>query len=153
MAAIRRNVLFKSSSFNTTDSKPYFINEGCFGDDLGWWFLKELQSRGLKTDPEPGQEDFGWYVRFRMGKIEYDWVIDYRLGESEGQPGDWLCTLERRSGLVGSVLGARKRGIDPEALRTVHSILERAPIISDIRWLADEDMRLEQNSKPRPIDD
>jgi hypothetical protein len=33
-ARVRTVVVFKSEMFNTTERKPYFVNDCCFGDDL-----------------------------------------------------------------------------------------------------------------------
>src|SRR5437016_2303767 len=50
---------FRSSAFNTSVVKPYFINECCFGDDLAEWMIARLRANGIQTDDKPGQEDFG----------------------------------------------------------------------------------------------
>ena len=52
---IRRYVIFQSESFNTTEAKDYFINECCFGDDLGRWLLRELSQRGVETTRSPAR--------------------------------------------------------------------------------------------------
>jgi len=31
---VRRNFIFQSNAFNTSEQRDYFINECCFGDDL-----------------------------------------------------------------------------------------------------------------------
>jgi hypothetical protein len=66
----RTLVTFKSSAFNTSEPKPYFINPGCYGDDVAKWLTRELRGRGFKTDEEPGQEDFGWYFNFEHGDTD-----------------------------------------------------------------------------------
>ena len=57
---------FKSNLFNSTETKDYFINPNCFGDDVAKWLLQELRAKGIKTDKEPGQEDFGWFFDFTL---------------------------------------------------------------------------------------
>jgi hypothetical protein len=146
---IRRNFIFQSAAFNTTESKDYFINECCFGDDLARWIIERLKARGIHSESEPGQEDFGWYMTFRIGETDYDLVIGYRPGD-EGQLGDWMCTVERSAGLVGSLLGARKRGIQADALEALHSLLSTAPEISNLRWFTDDDYRSEENGQKTP---
>ncbi len=59
MSEIRTVVTFQSPAFNTSERKDYFINDGCYGDDLARWLIEQLRSRGVQTDAEPGQEDFG----------------------------------------------------------------------------------------------
>jgi hypothetical protein len=146
---IRRNFIFQSPVFNTTESKDYFINECCFGDDLARWFIERLKARGIHTESKPGQEDFGWYMTFRVGDTDYDLVIAYRPGD-KGQLGDWMCTVERSAGLVGSLFGARKRGIAPDALETLHSVLSTASEISNLRWFTDKDYQGEENGQTTP---
>ena len=80
MAEIRTVVTFQSPEFNTKEQKEYFINEGCFGDDLAHSMMDLLRACGVQTDKEAGQEDFGWYFGFRVGETDYQFVIGYRLG-------------------------------------------------------------------------
>jgi hypothetical protein len=146
MSSVLRNVIFKSNAFNTTEPKDYFINPCCFGDDLGRWTIQRLRSHGVSTDNEPGQEDFGWYIVFRIGATEYFFIISYRPDDPTG---DWMCGLERNAGLIGNILGRQKKGIQSEAAQTIHDVLKAAPEISDIRWLGDDDS--EENAKPEPV--
>src|ERR1017187_1982926 len=145
---IRRHVIFQSTAFNTTESKAYFIKEGCFGDDLARWLIEQLQARGIQTESEPGQKGFGWYFTFRVGETDYNFVLGCRPGEND-KP-DWMGTIERSAGLVGSWFGARKRGIKPNALKIIHDILSKSPQISNVRWFTDEDYRKEENGQRTP---
>lgn len=147
---VRRNFIFQSTAFNTTEPKDYFINECCYGDDLARWLIERLRARGVHTEEEPGQEDFGWYLSFRIGEGKYDLVIGYRPGD-EGESGDWIGTLERRAGLIGSVFGARKRGIQPDAPEALHAVLSTASEVSNLRWFTDEEN--EDDSKTTPTED
>src|ERR1043165_595276 len=115
---LRRNFIFQSTAFNTSEPKEYFINDCCFGDDLARWIIERLRAQGIHVEPEPKQEDFGWYLTFRVGKTDYDLVIGYRPRNE--QTGDWMCTIERRAGLMGSIFGARDRGIQVEATEALH---------------------------------
>ena len=146
---VRRNVIFQSDAFNTSEPKEYFINECCFGDDVARWLMEQLRARGIQTDPEPGQEDFGWYFGFRLGEVGYCLVIGYRPGD-DGKPGDWMGTVERHAGLLGSIFGARKRDIEAEAVEAIHAALASSPQISSVRWFTDEDSKREENGQPTP---
>ena len=146
----RRYVIFESESFNTTEAKDYFINDCCFGDDLGRWLLHELSQRGVETYPEPGQEDFGWYVSFDVAGQAYDFVISYRPGH-QNVPGDWICCLERSLGLIPSILGRRKKGIQSAAAEAIHSVLEASSSIHNVRWFSDADYATETNPRARPV--
>lgn len=87
----------------------------------------------MKTEDEPGQEDFGWYLNFEVAGTAHTLVIGYRPG-GEDDEGTWIEWLERKRGLVGSLLGTRRRGIDPTAPETLHKILLAHPGIRDVRW-------------------
>ena len=127
---LRTVVTFKSAAFNATESKSYFINPGCFGDDVVEWMIVELRNRGVKTDAKPGQEDFGWYFDFEVaGTAKHTFVIAYRPDDIT-----WIGWIERSRGFAGSILGARKRGIDPRVLETLHGVLSSSAGIKEIRW-------------------
>ncbi len=154
----RTVVVFQSDAFNTTEEKDYVINPGCFGDDLGRWLLERLAARGIQVDPEPGAEDFGWYIGFTLHGVDYHLVIGLRPGSADAaraylgdaaqaedlppdEPDEWICTVERNCGLFGSLLGGRNRGIEPAACELIHSVLSEAPRVTDISWHSPGDFR------------
>jgi len=127
---MRSVVTIKSGSFNLTESKPYFINEACFGDDLARWLIGRFRERGVETDQEPGQEDFGWYFGFRLGEESYRAVIGNVAQER------WFIVVERACGLLAAILGQQHRKISLESVLLVHEILGNAPAIdiSEVAW-------------------
>ena len=129
----RTTVVFRTTAFNTTTQKPYFLNPGCFGDDVSRWMIAALRQRGVKTAEEPGQEDFGWYMLFEVDGQEHCFVLGYRPGDTEHE-GDCIGTLERSRGLVGSLLGRRQIGVNPKAVQLVHELVSGLPDVSDICW-------------------
>ena len=129
---MRTLVAFESSAFNTTDSRAYFINPGCFGDDLCKWLIERLQNEGLTTDPQPDQEDFGWYFNFAVPEGEHCCVVGFRPADGE-DPGVWIGWLERKTGVMGWITGRRNRRIAPSAVSAIHRALS-APEISNLRW-------------------
>jgi hypothetical protein len=132
-AEIRTIVSFKSAAFNLIETRTYFINPSCFGDDIAKWLIQELRNRGVNADGEPGQEDFGWYFNFQVMGTPHTFVVGHRPGY-EKEEGRWIGWIERRQGFVGSLLGARKRRINLSAPETLHSILFSSPQIRDVRW-------------------
>ena len=106
----------------------------------------------MQTDAEPGQEDFGWYFGFRVGDTDYHFVLGYRPAGGGGDRAVWICWLERKAGLHGSMFGARKRGIQPDGTRAIHSVLSSSPQISSIRWhhQQDFDAGKEDNGQAEP---
>lgn len=130
---IRTVVTFESSAFNMTKPKDYFINPGCFGDDVAEWLIGELRKQGMGTDEKPGQEDFGWYLNFESAGIGHTFVIGHRP-HGETEEGTWIGWLERKRGLIGSMLGGRRRGIQASAAQAIHQILTGSPMVRDVRW-------------------
>ncbi len=122
---------FKGNSFNTETQREYFINPGCFGDDVALWLISELRARGYASDAKPGQEDFGWYFTFHIDGSPHQAVIGYRPG-ADASDGDWLCWIERKAGLLGSLIGRRK-DVAPAAVEVIHKILASSPKISAVR--------------------
>ncbi len=133
MPSLRTVVTFQSAAFNTSERRDYFINDGCFGDDVARWLIAELGACSVATDSEPRQEDFGWFFTFRPGDTEHQFIIGYRPG-SATEPGVWIGWVERKAGLLASLLGARNRSIQLHALKAIHAVLARAERVSAVRW-------------------
>jgi hypothetical protein len=123
---------FRSDAFNTSDVREYFVNPCCFGDDVGKWLIKRLQAQGTTTDPEPGQEDFGWYFDFETDKGPHSCVLSFRPGDADAD-GVWVLWLEKAAGLIGSLLGRRK-AVAFEAVLIIHKALSEADEVSGLRW-------------------
>jgi hypothetical protein len=129
----RTVVTFESSAFNMSEPRAYFINPCCFGDDVVKWLIAELRKQGVDADETPGQEDFGWYLSFKVNDIGHSFVLGHRpTGDTEA--GTWIGRIERNRGFIGSVSGGRDRGILPLAVEAIHRILSSSPLISDLRW-------------------
>ena len=130
---IRTVVTFESTAFNMTEPKDYFINPCCFGDDVAEWLIGELRKQGMGTDERPGQEDFGWYVNFELAGIGHTFIIGHRP-HGKTEEGAWIGWLERKRGLIGSILGGRRRGIQASAAQAIHQILTGSQTVRDVRW-------------------
>lgn len=124
---MRTVATFRSTDFNTSEPKPYFINRGCFGDDLARWLIARLRAAGVVTEDQPRQEDFGWYFDFTVPEGPHTCVVALR------EP-DWVLWTERQRGLLGSLLGARSRGISPSAVGLLHGVLSTAREVTHLRW-------------------
>ncbi len=123
---------FQSTAFNCTEQKDYFINPGCFGDDVALWLIQRLRKQGLRTT-EREQEDFGWYFTFWIGDVEHCIVIGFQPNDTS--IGDqWIGLLERQKGFFGSLFGARHRDISPEAIQAVEKALRSSSEIQQLSW-------------------
>ncbi len=151
MPPLRTMVSFRSAAFNTTTRRSYFINDSCYGDDVAHWIIGELNGRGITADNEPAQEDFGWYLTFRPGSVEHQFILGHRPGDAHDAP-EWLGWVERKAGLLRSLIGARNRGIEPAALLAIHDVLTTAKHVSMVRWhrKADFDALNEAAGTSRP---
>jgi len=130
---VRTVVTFKSKQFNITEPKDYFINPGCFGDDLCMWMISQLRDMEIECDEKPGQEDFGWYFDFSKDMVKYCLVCGFRA-EDDGEDGTWVAWVERSAGFLSSLFGGRDRGIEAGGPNTIHQILVASPEVSQIRW-------------------
>jgi hypothetical protein len=130
---LRTVVTFESEAFNMAEPKDYFINPGCFGDDVAKWLIDGLRRQGLVTEDEPGQEDFGWYLNFETAGVTHTFVIGHRP-TGEGEAGTWFGLLERNRGFFGSLFGGRKRGVQSSAAEAIHKVLSKSQLVRDVRW-------------------
>jgi len=133
MARARTVATFETSAFNSTERREYFLHEGAYGDDLAEWLIDELGARGVSTHAEPRQEESGWCFGFQKDDTEYNCLVTRRPAAGKG-PHLWIVLIERKAGKIGSLLRADKRGIEPEAVAAIHSVLSSALLIHNLRW-------------------
>jgi hypothetical protein len=124
---------FCSTEFNYTVQKDYFINPNCYGDDVAEWLCQRLSDAGFRITRKPDQEDFGWYFTFVVKEIEHCVVVGFQPNDLEH--GDrWIGWVERHRGFIGSMLEGRNRGILPESIQALDSILTKSKEIQFIGW-------------------
>jgi hypothetical protein len=131
--ARRTLATFKSQQFNTSQTRDYFINPQCFGDDLARWLIRRLAAGGIATDDAPGQEDFGWFFCFTVNGTAFRLVLGYRPSDGAGE-GTWIAWIERKACLVQALLGAQDRCIDSSAVGSINDALSDRETIADLRW-------------------
>jgi hypothetical protein len=132
MEKIKNCTVFKTSAFNTTVQKDYFLNPSCFGDDAARWIMVELGIRGIHTDDAPSQKDFGWNFTFAAAGVNHTAVIGYRPGAYGGE-GEWICWVERKAGLMGKML-RMARDIKPEAAKAIQDVLSSSPAVKVVKF-------------------
>jgi hypothetical protein len=125
---MRTVATFESNEFNLTEHRDYFMNEGCYGDDLGKWLIDRLRAAGAETDSDPQQEDFGWYVNYSLDDQPFCAVIGNIGGES------WFVVVERVTGFLGSVLGGRHRNVPDRGIEILHRIFSSSPELRNLQW-------------------
>ena len=134
MDGVRTYVTFKSGAFNVAEPKDHYSHPNNFGDDLAKWLMQALEQRGYRVGEGLKQEDHGWYFIYWVGDRAYEFIVGYR-GEEE-----WLGWVERKVGLLASLFGGRKRGIQPQATLAIESVLSSEPQIRAMRWHFGEDL-------------
>lgn len=132
--AQRTIVTFASKRFNETLPQSHFINRHCYGDDLARSMIGVLRATGTATDDLPTQEDFGWWFRFQGGTHPHCFIVGYRPpDDGNNDEGLWIGSVERDRGLLGSIIGKRKTGIELVAVRSIHTVLV-ALELRNIMW-------------------
>lgn len=130
---MRTFVTFQSNRFNMTEPQEYFINPCCFGDDVCRWMIERLGDTGVQCDPEPGQEDFGWYFNLTLNDVPHCIVCALREAD-KNDPDVWVLCIERSAGFIASLFGGRDQNIDISVPRRLHEVLTGSPDISKVRW-------------------
>lgn len=134
MDGIRTYVTFKSAVFNVAQPKDNYYHPNNFGDDLARWLMDGLEQRGYRVGEGLDQEDHGWYFTYWIGDQAYEFIVGYR-GD-----GEWLGWVERKVALLPSLLGGRKRGVQPDATRAIEAVLSSAPEIRAMHWHFEDDL-------------
>ncbi|MDY6835662.1 MAG: hypothetical protein SVY53_12760 [Chloroflexota bacterium] len=152
-SAARTLVTFKNSSFNTTDDREYFINPCNYGEDVAFWIADGLEQFGATVSRKrefPAQEDFGWFVNFRIANQSYCLVVGARSEDENDY--EWVVWLERDCGILATLLGGRRRHIEQDAVELVHRVITSSPTTADIRWYnwKDYDSGKEDLASDRP---
>src|SRR4029079_8649299 len=132
-------ISFKSDAFNRSEAREYFINPNCFGDDVARWLIKRLREASVDTDGEADQEDFGWYFNFSVPEGRHCCVLGSRPGDADDPDGEWIASLERSRGLLGSLFGRRGHEMAPSAVAAIQGALSDSTEIRDIRWHRKQD--------------
>jgi hypothetical protein len=130
--AARTVVTFHNSRFNTSESRDYFINPCCFGDDVARWLIAQLRGEGYETDEAPGQEDFGWFFNFTVSFHKHCLVIGLQPGDDD-EEATWIGWVELSRRFTPSLLG-RDGGVESAAVNAIHKALSAAPSTRNIRW-------------------
>ncbi len=84
MKTMKTKFKFRSTEFNCTYPKEYFINPGCYGDDVACWLSKKLTDKGIEVTGHPDQEDFGWFFTFIVDGVEHCLVIAFQPNDPSG---------------------------------------------------------------------
>lgn len=160
---MKNHVTFLADGFNLTETKPNFINDDNFGEDLAQWLIAEFNKhRDFSADPEPIQEDWGWLIQISTDQFSgHIGLGPYEVGTTDGEIYGWMCFWEAPKKKKPLLFFGKAKADEynvriPEAsekiLRRFHAIISESPIISQIRWHDESDFMNgnEDNWSPMP---
>ena len=93
-----RAFMLKTARFNSTDSKPHFINERCFGEDFAAWLSTSLGKAGLRVS-DAIQEDWGWGFWAVHEKDSFWIALSYAGDGPQEEPAEWVVSVNYDAGL------------------------------------------------------
>ena len=142
---MKTHVTFLADGFNQTEQKPNFINDENFGEDLAHWLIAEFKKfEDISADPEPLQEDWGWWVFISTGQFSGSIGLgSYVVGTSHGDQDGWLCFWDPAKKKKPFLFFGKTKAdqsnhqieeLYKENLLRFHDILSESPRISQIRW-------------------
>jgi hypothetical protein len=88
------HILFTTNRFNLSVVKQHFINPCCFGEDLAAWLRQKLTEKGVNVS-QPGQEDWGWYLKTRLEETSYFLAMSGNPDQPRTDLGEWRVIVER----------------------------------------------------------
>src|ERR1700683_2257094 len=92
------HLLFKTDRFNLSKVGEHFINPCCFGEDLAVWLQGILVERGIQTSA-PGQEDWGWHLKARLGNDSYFLAMSGNSENGATDFGEWRIMVGKKRSL------------------------------------------------------
>ncbi len=138
---MRNAVRFHSRTFNSTESRAYFLNPCCFGDDVAAWLKPKLEELGYDVEG-PDQEDWGWYLVCR-GSDGSHYVNIGHTGD------EWQIILERKRSFVEWLL-RKSKAPAPELTQKLNNILIVAADVRVTEWLSLDDRARESDIARKP---
>lgn len=121
---------FETDLFNSTESKPHFINDRCFGEDLIAWLIANFSDHTFVLD-EPFQEDWGWATLARRGKETFligAGIMDESIGTA---PAEWIIIVEKMRRFM--IFGSKKFANLAVLSDSIEKTLQGEDRINDIR--------------------
>ena len=123
-------IYFETDLFNSTESKPHFINDRCFGEDLITWIIARFSDKAFVLD-EPFQEDWGWATLARPENETFlvgVGIMDESIGEV---PAEWMIVIEKMRRFL--IFGSKKSPNLGVLTDSVEKLLQAVNRITDVR--------------------
>lgn len=131
---MRIDILLDTNRFNLSETKPYFINDECFGEDFARWLRQRLRLEGVRVDDE-WQEDWGWQMGAAIGTTNYLIGIGGTVDDSSNDPnqGEWRIMIEKQRSLFERVLGKNKMDNNDEMVSRVRKLTLHEDSFANLR--------------------
>jgi len=121
------HLLFRTGCFNLSRVSEHFINPCCFGEDLAAWLQNKLADRGVLSS-EPGQEDWGWYLRAKRGDDSYLLAVSGNSDKGTNQDyGEWRIIVVKKRSIWDRIKGKGKIADHDQMLEIIEEILRAEP--------------------------
>lgn len=137
---MRNTIRFRSTLFNSSVARDYFINPCCYGDDLAAWLAEGLRAKGYEIEG-PAQEDWGWYVEV-LGDVQRYLNVAFVEGD-----GVWQVLIEPRATLRN--IFRRRPPVDPKLAADIDEIVRGARENVVQEWLHLDHRGTETRHAPR----
>lgn len=131
---MRIDILLDTNRFNLSETKPHFINEGCFGEDFAQWLRQRLSLEGVSVEDE-WQEDWGWQMGAAVGMTNYLIGVSGMVDDSSNDPnqGEWRIMIEKQRSLLEKVLGKNKMDSHDEMVARVRKLALHEDSFANLR--------------------
>lgn len=124
------HIVFTTDRFNCSQPRTHYINECCYGDDLANWMAERLRPLEFRVG-QPGQEDWGWYLRVWSSRDAYFVAIGAITLEEDLQPtpargsnhGEWRIIVQKRRTLWKWLLGSHQISRDDPLVQAIERTL------------------------------
>jgi hypothetical protein len=128
-----RDLLFATDRFNLSQVGEHFVNPCCFGEDLAAWLRSKLSEKGIHVS-EPGQEDWGWFLRAKQGNDSYFLAVSGNSANGTDQDyGEWRIIVLKKRSIWDQVMGKGKIEDDDPMLQIIEEILRAEADLVGVR--------------------
>lgn len=115
-------------------SHPDTFDELILGEDCARWLIEQLPSRGVRTDPEPCWEDWGWEVFATVERCRF-WIGTSPM-YTEAEPPEWTIHVHH-FGLIQRFTRRGRRAIE-QVTAAIDAALRQGKEFEATRWFREE---------------
>ena len=128
---MNREVVFRTNLFESKRAQSHFINERCFGEDLGHWLIGKLRGSEFSLG-EPYQEDWGWEIEAEKDEEIFFLqigIMDESIGEENAE---WIISIEKPKSWFSF---GKQNPLNFEKLcRKIDEVLKGEAAVTEISW-------------------